>query len=109
MQKKLMLSYIVVIFAAVGISMFATWTKGYSYIDKQTIDNQLIQAELIADSFNEAVTQIDYVEFAKEYSDRYGFRVTIIGSNGTVYADSDAQGILENHATREEVVRALKG
>ncbi|HEX3075383.1 MAG TPA: ATP-binding protein, partial [Lachnospiraceae bacterium] len=47
--------------------------------------------------------------FAKEYSDRYGFRVTIIGSNGTVYADSDAQGILENHATREEVVRALKG
>lgn len=108
MQKKLMFSYLIIILAAVGISMFASWSKGYEYMDKQINKNHLMQAEMLADIFSEAKME-SFDAFTMEYSKDYGIRITIIDQSGVVMADSDTTGKLENHATREEVVRALKG
>lgn len=108
MQKKLMFSYLIIVLAAAGISMFASWSKGYSYIDDQTKEYHLMQAEMLADTFSE--TKVESFEtFAGKYSDKYGVRITIIDKNGDVLADSETTEHLENHATREEVMRALEG
>lgn len=108
MQKKLMFSYLIIVLAAVGISMFASWSKGYSYIDDQTKEYHLTQAEMLADTFSETKDE-SFETFVDKYSDKYGIRITIIDKNGDVLADSETTGQLENHATREEVMRALEG
>ena len=108
MQKKLMFSYLIIILAAVGISMFASWSKGYSYFDDQTREYHLMQAELLADTFSET-TDLTFESFVNKYSQKYGLRITIIDGNGDVLADSETTEPLENHSTREEVMRALEG
>ena len=108
MQKKLMFSYLIIILAAVGISMFASWSKGYNYIGYQREEYHLMQAEMLADIFAEANLE-SFESFADIYSQKYGVRITIIGKDGTVVADSETTELLENHSTREEVIRALKG
>lgn len=108
MQKKLMFSYLIIVLAAVGISMFASWSKGYSYIDDQTKEYHMMQAEMLADTFSETKVE-SFESFADKYSDKYGVRITIIDKNGDVLADSETTEHLENHATREEVMRALEG
>lgn len=108
MQKKLMFSYLIIILAAVGISMFASWSKGYNYIGDQREEYHLLQAEMLADIFSEANFE-SFDTFADNYSQKYGVRITIIGKDGTVVADSETTEPLENHSTREEVIRALKG
>lgn len=108
MQKKLMFSYLIIILAAVGISMFASWSKGYNYIDDQTKEYHLMQAEMLADAFSETKDE-SFKTFADKYSDKYGVRITIIDKNGDVLADSETTEHLENHSTREEVIRALEG
>ena len=108
MQKKLMFSYLIIVLAAVGISMFASWSKGYSYIDDQTKEYHLMQAEMLADTFSET-TDETFESFVNKYSQKYGVRITIIDRNGDVLADSETTEHLENHATREEVMRALEG
>lgn len=109
MQKKLFVSYVIIIFTAVAITIAAFWSNGYNYINRQSEVHYLTQAKLIGDAF----TQIDsskeaYVQFVKDYSAKYQVRITLINVNGEVTADS-ANEILENHATREEVVQALAG
>lgn len=108
MQKKLMFSYLIIILAAVGISMFASWSKGYNYIGYQREEYHMMQAEMLADIFSEANLE-SFESFADIYSQKYGVRITIIGKDGTVVADSETTELLENHSTREEVIRALKG
>lgn len=108
MQKKLMFSYLIIILAAVGISMFASWSKGYNYIGYQREEYHLMQAEMLADIFSEANLE-SFESFADSFSQKYGVRITIIGKDGTVVADSETTEHLENHSTREEVIRALKG
>lgn len=108
MQKKLMFSYLIIILAAVGISMFASWSKGYNYIGYQREEYHMMQAEMLADIFSEANLE-SFESFADIYSQKYGVRITIIGKDGTVVADSETTELLENHSTREEVIRALQG
>ena len=111
MQKKLFFSYLVIILLAIGISATTFWSKGYNYIYNQSQDNYLTEAKLVADIFSQE--EFDNLEqydlFVKEYADKYDFRITLIDLDGSVYADSSTSGILENHATREEVIRALRG
>ncbi len=111
MQKKLFLSYSVIILLAMGISVFIFWSKGYSYIYHQSQNYYLTQAKLVADIFlqEDFESREDYHEFVREYAAKYDVRITIIDSSGQVYADSITDEPLENHAGREEVKRALKG
>lgn len=108
MQKKLMFSYLIIILAAVGISMFASWSKGYNYLDERTKEYHLMQAEMLADTLSDAKFE-SYEVFAEKYSQKYGIRITIISKDGDVLADSNTTRPLENHSTREEVIRALDG
>ncbi len=111
MQKKLFFSYLFIILLAIGISAIAFWSKGYNYIIHQGQDYYLTQAKLVADIFSQEdfETIEEYNTFVSQYADKYHFRVTIIDQKGQVYADSITDEPLENHASREEIVRALKG
>lgn len=111
MQKKLFFSYFTVILIAIGISLIAFWDKGYQYMNSQSQNYYLTQAKLMADIFSqEEFTDIqEFHEFVNQYGEKYNIRITIVDRKGQVYADSSTDEPLENHATREEIVRALKG
>ncbi len=111
MQKKLFFSYLTIILLAIGISAATFWGKGYNYIYHQSQDYYLTQAKLVSDIFSQAEFDdiADFHVFVQEYADKYNVRITIIDREGNVYADSDTDAVLENHASREEIVRALKG
>jgi two-component system phosphate regulon sensor histidine kinase PhoR len=59
----------------------------------------------------ESGAEVDYVEAAADFSDEMGIRLTFIGIDGTVLADS-AEGPdyvnMENHLGREEVREAIQ-
>lgn len=111
MQKKLLISFVAIIFIAIGISIASFWTRGYQFIDKQSQDFHLTQAKLIGDIFTKEYfdSKEDYHSFVKEYGEKYQVRITIIDRYGEVYADSSTTGQLENHKNREEIIGALKG
>jgi two-component system, OmpR family, phosphate regulon sensor histidine kinase PhoR len=111
MQKKLFISYIAIAILALGIATLAFWSKGYSYLDNQGYKYHLMQAQLLTDVFEEAEleTQGEYDFFANKFAKQYGVRITIIDQEGEVITDSGSSEELENHATREEIVKALKG
>lgn len=111
MQKKLLLSYIVIIFLAISISLIAFWSQGYQFISKQSEHFYLSQAKMLGDIFSkeEFKSIEDYKEFAIAYGTKYDVRVTIINKDGTVYADSQTNENHENYSHRVEVQKALNG
>lgn len=111
MQKRLIISYITIISLAIGISALTFWIKGYNFIYTQSQEHYLSQAELLADIFSleDLNDHNDYEEFVQTYSKEYNVRITIIDKNGEVYADSSTTEPLENHKSREEVIKALHG
>lgn len=112
MKKKLLITYFVLILITLLASEYAFWTKGYQFIDHQTIQNNDIHIKLLKDIIiNDKITTEDgYVKFAENYSHSYGVRITIINSDGTVLADSDKDPkTMNNHLSREEVKEALQG
>ena len=57
-----------------------------------------------------SAAELLYDEYAVRYAEATGFRVTIIGTDGEVLADSRSREniiYMENHADREEVIAAL--
>lgn len=111
MHKKLLFSFLAIILLATGISSAIFWSKGFKFIDNQSSNYYLTQANLVADIFTyrEFNDTNDYITFVRKYSDKYKFRITIIDKDGHVYADSGTSESLENHGNREEVMKALKG
>lgn len=111
MQKKILLSYIIIILLSIGISATTFWNTGYKYIEDENSEHYIRQAELIADAFE--LTQFnsdnDFSKFTKSYGEKYSTRITVIDSNGEVLSDSKVGGELENHGNREEVLEALSG
>lgn len=111
MKRKLLLSYFIIIIVAVGISTAAFWSQGYSYISQKSHDYYLLQAKLLSDIFNQnqLESKEELEDFVEKYGEAYQVRLTLIQEDGEVLADSDREAELENHATREEVIQALKG
>ncbi len=111
MQKKILVSYIVIILLAIGISATTFWNTGYEYIKEDNANQYVKQADLIADAFilTDIESENDYSLFVHEFSKKYNVRITIIDIGGNVIVDSDAHGKLENHADRTEVIGALAG
>lgn len=111
MQKKLYISYLVTIILALGIAgiLFRNETSDYLYT--QSEDRYLSQARMVADIFTLTTFEKpqDYEDFADNYGQKYNCRITIIDKDGNVTADSETNGKLENHKSREEVIGALKG
>ncbi|SHO52092.1 ATP-binding protein [Anaerocolumna xylanovorans] len=111
MQKKLYISYLATIILALGIAGILFWNETSDYLYNQSEERYLAQAKMVADLFTVTgfETSQDYDAFAGKYGDKYGCRITIIDKDGNVVADSDTNDKLENHKSREEVQRALKG
>jgi two-component system phosphate regulon sensor histidine kinase PhoR len=111
MHKKLLFSFLAIILLATGVSSIIFWSKGFKFIDNQSSNYYLTQANLVADIFTyeKFDDTNDYINFVRRYSDKYKFRITIIDKDGHVYADSGTSESLENHGNREEVMKAIKG
>jgi len=109
MKRKLYLSYVFIIIAALGISLTAFWGKGYSLISNQSKEYYLMQARYLGDLFTFEALNGDYDNFVDTYSEKNNIRITIIDKNGDVLADSDSDGVLENHKNRTEIKKALDG
>jgi two-component system phosphate regulon sensor histidine kinase PhoR len=111
MSKKLLCTYVFLILIAVGISSTAFWSRGYSYINKQSEDFYLMKAEILGDTFanEDIVDSVDYNIFVNDFSRKYNIRITLIDKQGNVLADSSTDKQLENHKDREEVRGALNG
>ena len=89
MQKKILLSYIIIILLAIGISATTFWNTGYEYIDKDNNQQYIKQAELIADAFTltKFENEGDFSIFANEYGNNYDMRISVIELDGNVISD----------------------
>ncbi|SFR75729.1 HAMP domain-containing sensor histidine kinase [Anaeromicropila populeti] len=110
MRKKLIVSYVVLIIIAIGISSLSYWTKEYEYLNEKSSEYYLLQAKLLGDVLENSniSDEKDYKDFVQRYAKEYQIRITLISRDGSVVADSDKEQ-LENHGSREEVVKALRG
>jgi signal transduction histidine kinase len=98
----------VILFILIGIIwafVVYLWLKDI-YID-QTKKNLSQNIDLFALYINETK---DFEVFATKFRDKFNLRLTIIKEDGTVIIESDKdKNLLENHKTREEILKASKG
>lgn len=109
MHKKLWITYVTVIAVTIIFSWGAFWSKGHSYMERQNEDNYMTQAVMLGELIKNTEGNVD--DFVKEKSDAYGFRITLISSDGKVAADSSYNDVtaMDNHGARNEVSAAMKG
>jgi two-component system phosphate regulon sensor histidine kinase PhoR len=110
MFKKLMSAFAVLLLIGVLITGLLSmeivsvyYFKGVE--DRLTTNAKLIQTAIEQDARN---SQQQYEELCRRYGEITGSRVTIIGLDGNVLGDSDADAQdMENHSDRPEVKQAL--
>ena len=112
MQKKLMATYILIISLTIIIAVLFSWNKGNQYFRDTVRKDTETKGQLLIDILtNEAENDsLDFQAFADRYSSKSEVRITLIDMEGIVVADSDEDyRIMDNHAFRNEVSRAIKG
>ncbi len=114
MKKELKLfgTYVLIAIVTIVSAEIVFWTKGYGFIDQQSQRHSMQQAELLSDLYRtgEHRNSEEDQEFAAEYAEKYGIRITLIDRDGNVTADSESDpAAMENHKDREEVREALRG
>ncbi|MDF2803520.1 MAG: sensor histidine kinase [Anaerocolumna sp.] len=111
MHKKLYASYLVLIVVAISLSGLIFWSRSYNYTLDRSKEHYLSLASLVSDVLSDEkyYNSNEYEEFVNRFAKKYDIRITIIDQYGEVFADSDTNGPMENHKTREEVIEALNG
>lgn len=112
MQKKLMRSYIFVILLTIAVVAFFSWNRGNKYFEDTIRKDSVVQADLLNEILvlEDKKGEIDFEKFVEKYSKLLNYRITVIDYEGVVVGDSDEDfRIMENHAYREEIAKALKG
>lgn len=112
MQKKLMATYILVISITIIIAVLFCWQMGNKYFKDTTAKYTETKGELLTDilAYEADNNRLNFSSFVDKYSSKSELRLTIIGMDGTVLADSDEDYIvMDNHAYRKEVSSAIKG
>ncbi|MFV0342174.1 MAG: ATP-binding protein [Anaerocolumna sp.] len=111
MHKKLYVSYLVLILVAVSLCGLIFWSRNYNDTLERSKAHYLTLANLVGDVLADEkyYNSTDFEGFVNQFADKYDIRITIIDQEGEVFADSDTDGPMENHKTREEVLNALKG
>lgn len=109
-RKKLLITYCILILVAIGTSLFAYGQSSYEYLKKQNEEKNLQCARLLKDLFEDSDYHVSSLQdtFVQKYSNEYKVRITLIREDGEVTADS-LEELLENHANRTEVAKALHG
>ena len=112
MKKRLLFTYIAIVGLTLFASLFSFWINGETFLQSQSEEQYLSQAQLIGDLFVEKqVSQEAECElFSEAYAEKMDVRITIIRQDGTVLGDSE-QDVrdMENHKDREEVQEAMAG
>ena len=110
MKKKLILSYVLIVFCLLGACV-AICNQGYSYIQKQNEEIFLTKAFLLADEIEEQQFESEekLIQYALNKAKKFGFRITILDLQGTVLADSSRDAkFMNNHGNRAEVKEAIE-
>lgn len=112
MRKRLLFTYIALVFVTLMASQISFWSSGQRFLQQQSEAQYTDQAELIRDVFEQTdfAGTADYDAFAKKYARRQEVRITIIDTDGTVLGESEeSPSDMENHKDREEVKKAMTG
>ena len=112
MRKRLLFTYIALVFVTLMASQISFWSSGQRFLQQQSEAQYTDQAELIRDVFEQTdfAGTADYDAFAKKYARRQEVRITIIDMDGTVLGESEeSPSDMENHKDREEVKKAMTG
>jgi two-component system phosphate regulon sensor histidine kinase PhoR len=106
---KLILTFVgLLAVAALGVEQLVTRVSTHDL--QENLERGLHEKALMAQTVLEDRPIERYPEIAHDIGRKVGARVTVIGTDGTVLADSEADPQkMENHATRPEFVQALKG
>jgi len=111
MQRKILLTYIILIVVTVIFSVGLSWSRINSYfferVEKETITISDMLHKAMEDS---NLSKEDFQSFIDDYSEITSFRITLIDQSGVVWVDSysDAEK-MDNHGNRPEVKKALAG
>ena len=111
MFKKLMLAFAVLILIGVLITGLLSMEIVNVYYSKNVEDRLTTNAKLIQAALEQDAGKPgqQYEELCRRYGEITGGRVTIIGLDGNVLGDSDADAQdMENHSDRPEVKQALE-
>lgn len=110
MQKKLLLSYLVMIVVTMLITIAITWNRVDEHFIQQVAhesETNLILVKTMLES-NDEMAEVYMDEFVREIDQKAGFRVTIIDYNGIVLAESRMdKEQMDNHQNREEIREAI--
>ncbi|PKM57149.1 MAG: hypothetical protein CVU98_07565 [Firmicutes bacterium HGW-Firmicutes-3] len=111
MQRKILLTYIILIVVTVIFSVGLSWSRINNYfferVEKETITISDMLHKAMEDS---NLSKDEFQSFIDDYSEITTFRITLIDQKGVVLVDSynDAEK-MDNHANRPEVRKALAG
>ena len=111
MQRKILLTYIILIVVTVIFSVGLSWSRINNYfferVEKETITISDMLHKAMEDS---NLSKADYQDFINDYSEITTFRITLIDEMGVVLVDSYSDAAtMDNHANRPEVKKALAG
>lgn len=112
MRKKITFSYVLlIIFLTMSITFIMTQSINnlmMLQLEERFISEAKIVSLLFAEAKNDQ-SDFDYQAFAKEIHQNINTRITIIGSDGAVLADtSENPANMNNHLNRVEVLEALR-
>jgi phosphate regulon sensor kinase PhoR len=112
MRRKLLLSFLIVLFTGVLLTGFLSAGYIRNYYVSSTEEKLASNGGLISNDFikEHQSGKESYDDQAKAYSKLSNARITIIASNGRVIGESDRDSSsMENHSQRPEVIKALAG
>lgn len=107
MRRKLFVMFMIILFFGVTITGYISYNLTKEIIIKNTQENLKNECKLVEDSFSTYNGEIDI--FAKNVGNLINKRVTIVREDGLVLGESYLKdGNIENHASRPEIINALK-
>ena len=111
--RKIFINFVIVIFITAGLFLlFSSQIVKTYYINTLSKDLEQV-ARTVSSSvkFMHSSNEKESIqEFVKEIGLSKGYRITIVGSDGVVWGDSEkSPEEMENHKNRPEIIKALKG
>jgi len=111
MQKKILITYIILIVLTVIFSVGLSWSRINNYFFERVEKETITISDMLHKAMEDTdLSKEDFQSFIDDYSEITTFRITLIDQSGVVWVDSfnDAD-TMDNHAKRPEVRKALAG
>lgn len=113
MQKKLIVTYTVLIAFVILLTGFISWRTNEKFYTNQLQQEFETRGKLFVHILQQGYRKEEpdfFNDFVSLYSKETNARITIIDEKGVVLADSDEDyQVMDNHKSRPEVKEALKG